>query len=342
MLPNATTNEPHRAKARKSLSCNLNTRRWPFAGLLACMMLLLTGCLGDPAPLASTPTPALKAVQSPTELTLAQTAPSQDVDPTNTAESTNTPEASPTPTKNPDLPLQGRRIGLDPGHGPRKDLGAVLVDPNTQKLILSEDELDLDVAKRCRDILVARGAQVTLTRETKDSFTAPWPPDTNGDGIERGESDDLQERIDILNASHAEVFLSIHANSAADPAKRGGMQALYCATDDCMYPQANKRLGQIVLDHLQAALEAQGVTIKKRELRSDYWSDTPGEAPTHLFMTGPANPPHHPRAIQMPGITIEALYVTSPDEAVQLKKDSVRQAIALAYADALQEFLTSP
>src|SRR5689334_14580323 len=31
-------------------------------------------------------------------------------------------------TPDPALPLKGRRIGLDPGHGPRGDLGAVLVD----------------------------------------------------------------------------------------------------------------------------------------------------------------------------------------------------------------------
>ena len=43
----------------------------------------------------------------------------------------------------------------------------------------------------------------------------------------------------------------------------------------------------------------------------------------------------------MPGITIEALYVTSPAEAAALKQDNVRDAIALAYADALQEFLTT-
>jgi N-acetylmuramoyl-L-alanine amidase len=37
---------------------------------------------------------------------------------------------------------------------------------------------------------------------------------------------------------------------------------------------------------------------------------------------------------------IEALYITSPAEAIALKQDNVRNAIALAYADALQEFLT--
>src|SRR3982751_4802640 len=28
------------------------------------------------------------------------------------------------------LPLLGRRIGIDPGHGPREDIGAVLTDPD--------------------------------------------------------------------------------------------------------------------------------------------------------------------------------------------------------------------
>jgi N-acetylmuramoyl-L-alanine amidase len=37
---------------------------------------------------------------------------------------------------------------------------------------------------------------------------------------------------------------------------------------------------------------------------------------------------------------VESLYVTSPAEAALLKQDAVRRAIALAYADGLQAFLT--
>ena len=84
------------------------------------------------------------------------------------------------------FPLLGRRIALDPGHGPRDDLGAVLLDPESGKLVLSEAELNLNVALRCRDILPSRGADVVLTRENADTFTAPWPVDANGDGIVGG------------------------------------------------------------------------------------------------------------------------------------------------------------
>jgi N-acetylmuramoyl-L-alanine amidase len=220
-------------------------------------------------------------------------------------------------------------------------MGAVLVNEDTGKLILAEHELNLDISLRLRDILVARGAEVGLTRETRDEFTVPWPDDANGDGVEQGQSDDLQHRIDIMNEFGAEVFLSIHANSASNPAKRKGLQALYCATDDCLFPQQNKRVGRLVLDHLWARLEEAGYTIEKSELRSDFWSDSPGEPPGHLFMLGPAEMPRHPRAVKMPGVLIEAFYVTSPQEAEYLNRDEVRQTIAEAYADALQEYLTT-
>ncbi|HEY0068993.1 MAG TPA: N-acetylmuramoyl-L-alanine amidase, partial [Chloroflexia bacterium] len=196
-------------------------------------------------------------------------------------------EATLTPATDPAKPLLRRRIALDPGHGPRRDMGAVLVDEDTGKLVLAEHELNLDVSLRLRDILVARGAEVGLTRVTRDEFTVTWPLDANGDGVEQGQSDDLQHRIDIMNDSGAEVFLSIHANSSGNPAKRQGIQALYCATDDCPFPQETKRLGRLVLDHLAARLAQDGYPIDKSELRSDLWADTPGEEPRHLFMLGP-------------------------------------------------------
>jgi N-acetylmuramoyl-L-alanine amidase len=292
-----------------------------------------------PPPASPTSVPTATPA-APATATSVPTAP--PVTPTAEPAATDAPAATPSPAGDAARPLQGRRIGLDPGHGPRNDLGAVLVDKATGKLILSEDELNLDVALRCRDILQARGATVIMTRETKDSFTAPWPADVNGDGIKHGQADDLQERIDILNEGHAEVFLSIHANSSANPARRQGIQGLYCATDDCPFPKQSKRLGLLVMDQLEAKLAEAGNPITQRELRSDLWSDGPNDPYKHLFLLAPAEPPSHPRGTHMPGLIVESLYVTSPTEAAQLKQDRVRQAIALAYADALQQYLTTP
>lgn len=306
--------------------------------LLLLQTLFLTGCLLDTNSPAATPVDVTSTVTTTAATVLAEVG----TEPTAPPSPTMLPvAATATSTPDPGKPLLGRRIALDPGHGPREDMGAVLVDEDTGKLVLAEHELNLDVSLRLRDLLLARGAEVVLTRLTRDEFTIPWPPDANGDGVEQGQSDDLQHRIDIMNNAGAEVFLSIHANSAANPAKRKGIQALYCATDDCPFPAENKRLGRVVLDHLESRLTRAGYPIEKSELRNDLWADSPGEEPRHLFMLGPAELPRHPRAVKMPGILIEAFYVTSPTEAEYLNRDDTRQAIAEAYADALQEYLTT-
>ena len=248
-------------------------------------------------------------------------------------------EAAPGDPPAADAPLLGHRIALDPGHGPRTDLGAVYVNPETNRLVLSEDVVNLDVAQRTRDLLAARGATVLLTREEKDEFTTPWPRDVNGDGINRGQADDLQWRIDQINAFKAEVFLSIHGNSHSNPNKRQGIQALACITDDCDFRTRNLRVGKLALDHLETELAAISYPVTARELRNDMFSDGPGDPLGHLFLTGPAEAPKHPRGITMPGAVVEALYITSPDEVQQLLEPTVRQAIARAYAAALDDFL---
>ena len=57
--------------------------------------------------------------------------------------------------------------------------------------------------------------------------------------------DDLQARVDILNAFKAEVFMSIHANSAAKPREPGKVQVFYCAGSDCAFPAEGRRLSTL-------------------------------------------------------------------------------------------------
>lgn len=319
----------------------------PLALLGGCVLLLAVAVLlvGANSKATTTGDPGLasasqQAQQSP-DTTLNQpiptlTLPAQPLtgDPKNRSGLAQTP-------LDPAKPLAGRRIGLDAGHGLRGDTGAILIDPNTDQVSLSEADLTLDIVLRTRDLLVARGAAVTLTRETSDAFTAPWPPDTNGDGTKEDQFDDLQERVDILNAANVEVFLSAHINSAGDTGSRQGLQVFYCGAVECPFPAEDKSLGAIVLDQLHLQLDNAGVNINTSELLDDTTYDGPDQPATHLFMIGPTNPPHHVRATQMPGVVSESLYISSPTEAAQLQKGGVRQAIALAYADALQQYLTS-
>lgn len=93
------------------------------------------------------------------------------------------------------VPTNPRLIVIDPGHG-----GS---DPGTQHGGLREADLTLDMAKRLRDILVARGWQVRLTRETDVDVYAP----------NDSAHDELQARVDVANKAGARLFVSIHANA---------------------------------------------------------------------------------------------------------------------------------
>ena len=94
------------------------------------------------------------------------------------------------------LGLRVRRIVIDAGHGGH-DSGTVGPDG------LEEKDVALDVALRLGHLLQQRlGADVVYTRRT-DKFVP------------------LEERTAIANRAHADLFLSIHANSSSDPEVRG-------------------------------------------------------------------------------------------------------------------------
>jgi N-acetylmuramoyl-L-alanine amidase len=93
------------------------------------------------------------------------------------------------------VPTNPRLIVIDPGHG-----GS---DSGSEHGGLKEADLTLDVAKRLRDILIARGWQVKLTRETDVDVYAP----------NDSPHDELQARVDVANKAGARLFVSVHANA---------------------------------------------------------------------------------------------------------------------------------
>jgi N-acetylmuramoyl-L-alanine amidase len=95
--------------------------------------------------------------------------------------------------------LRGKRIVLDPGHG-GFFAGAVGVGGLTEK------EVNLGVALELRDMLVAAGAEVLMTRDTDRDFLTP------ADSTLRS---DLAARAGIANAFAPDLFVSIHHNADA-------------------------------------------------------------------------------------------------------------------------------
>lgn len=98
------------------------------------------------------------------------------------------------------LPLSGKIIYLDPGHG-GPDGGAV-----GGKLL--EKDVTLEVAFRVRDYLQEQGALVIMTRES-DTDLAP----EGTKGYSRRKAEDLRQRVKLINHSEAELYISIHLNA---------------------------------------------------------------------------------------------------------------------------------
>jgi N-acetylmuramoyl-L-alanine amidase len=177
-----------------------STRR-PGALATLALLALLAGCahapVAPPAPRPSKPTPA-PAPAPP------RPRPGYEA----RRDSLETPDTA---------ALAGRRIVLDPGHGGHFP-GSMGVNG------LSEAAVNLDVALALRDLLVARGAQVAMTRERDRDFLSPADSTTRAD---------LAARMRLANAARPELFVSIHHNADA----RGShdvneIQTYYRSDDD--------------------------------------------------------------------------------------------------------------
>lgn len=106
------------------------------------------------------------------------------------------------------LPLTGKVIILDAGHG-GMDGGANVQD-------VMEKEIALSVTLKVRDYLQEQGALVLLTRE-KDVDLALQ--DTKG--IRKRKQEDLRNRVQMINDSEADLFLTIHLNSFPSASSKG-------------------------------------------------------------------------------------------------------------------------
>ncbi len=88
-----------------------------------------------------------------------------------------------------DLPLKGRTIMIDPGHGG--------VDPGTSNQGFLEKDITLSIALKLKVDLERLGAKVIMTRD-RDATVS------------------LDERVDMTNALKPDIFVSVHVNASSD------------------------------------------------------------------------------------------------------------------------------
>jgi N-acetylmuramoyl-L-alanine amidase len=135
---------------------------------------------------------------------------------------------APRPTDTPYVAPNPRLIVIDPGHG-GSDAGSIHGG-------MVEKVVALQISKRLRDILVARGWQVMMTR-TDDRDV--YKPNDDAD-------DELQARDDIANSNGARLFVSVHLNAFINAGPHGATVYYYKGNDLALAQAVDRRIGSEV------------------------------------------------------------------------------------------------
>ena len=182
-----------------------------------------------------------------------------------------------------------RTICIDPGHG-GNDSGAY-----NRSLDVAEEDVTLDVGLRLRDLLRSSGWNVVMTRETDRDVSYAGSTD----------SEELWARAKVANDCGADVFVSIHCNSAANSAAEG--------TSIHAYKQ-----GDIVLGEEMIAPLIRATGRRNRGVHQD-----------RFYVLAHT---------QMPAVLVETAFVSHSEEGRLLGDPVFRQRIAEGLAEGLNNY----
>ena len=201
----------------------------------------------------------------------------------------------PLPSKNPGVirdngVLRGKVIVVDPGHGGH--------NPGAVDNGIHEADINLAVSLLLRDKLQNEGAQVIMTRQSDKAVA--------GSNSTLGQ--ELNARVDIAEKNHADLFISIHANSNPNKTIAGAMT---------FYPQ--DRSSQLALDVQQSLVEQTGAVDK-------------GVSPATFYVL---------RNTTMPSILVETGFVTNQQESSKLRDYSYQNRIAQGVFNGVVRYLQS-
>ena len=186
-------------------------------------------------------------------------------------------------------PTGAPTIVLDAGHG-GTDLGARARHPYCE-----EKRICLQTARLVKKYLTQLGYNVIMTRDT-DVFLA------------------LPKRVEIASQKRADLFVSIHFNSARNPTAHG-IEIFYPEIkDNRVRTQSSKKLAEAILGRVLRRTSALSRGVKKGNL-------------------------HVIRETEMPAVLIEGGFISNPTELHLLKSREYQEKIARGIADGVSFFL---
>jgi N-acetylmuramoyl-L-alanine amidase len=172
---------------------------------------------------------------------------------------------------------------IDPGHG-GKDSGAIGIGGVLEKDVI------LPISKRITEVLERNGIQVIMTRGSDYFVTLPG-------------------RVTMAQRANADVFVSIHANSAG--ANRPEVSGL-----ETYHYDSGLRLAQIVHSKI-----LQSLNVRDRNVRK-----------ARFYVL---------RKTSMPSILVETGFLTGRDDAAKLRTSAYQNQMADAIAQGILQYLKS-
>ena len=186
--------------------------------------------------------------------------------------------------------LLGKIIYIDPGHGGR-DSGA------TYKNIYEKD-INLIMSKKIEKYLISKGATVYLTRETDKDLS------TTSTNKKRS---DLTNRAKLINASKADMYLSIHLNYITN-SKWQGLQIFY----------NNKNAeNELIATSITSYLKETSSNIREPKKENIYY----------MY-----------KQITVPGVLIELGFLSNPNDRYRLTREEYQEQLAKSIANSIEKY----
>ena len=171
-------------------------------------------------------------------------------------------------------------------------------DPGTIYKDIYEKDINLEICLKLQKVLESEGAIVYLTRY--------GDYDLSNNSYSRKKSD-LNNRAKIINESGADIYISIHLNSISSSTWRGA-QVFY---DDVN--EKNKDIANLFQEQLKQDLKT---TRKVKEIST-------------MLMN---------RKIKIPGILIEAGFLSTPNDRYLLRQDDYQYKICNSIRNGLIKY----
>lgn len=200
------------------------------------------------------------------------------------------------------LPLAGKVIVIDPGHG-GQDGGAVGADPEKTE----EKTITLIVSNMLRTYLEQAGAIVYLTREGDVDLA-----DEEMRGFSNRKSQDIRRRLQFIHEKEADFFISIHLNALPSKKWRGAQTFFYPKFNE------NKYLATVIQNEFILNME----NTERTPLQLN-----------HVYLL---------KYAKVPGALVELGFLSHDEERELLKQKKYQQQLAASIYKGVLRYVKQP